>query len=90
MVMWPQSPGETVDVDMLVPRERAQQRSAEQKVMWPWSLPPWWSDEDPPSEEVEREMRAQDALWAAKPEGGACFLTGGKGGIERKVDLSAF
>ena len=28
--------------------------------------PSWWSDEEPSSEEVEREMQAQEALWAAK------------------------
>ena len=48
----------------LLPRERVQQRSAEQMVELP--QPPSWSDEHPSSEEVEREMRAQEALWAAK------------------------
>ena len=59
-----QSPGEAVDALMLVPRERGQQRSAEQMVMWP--QPSRWSGEEPSSEEVEREMRVQEALWDAK------------------------
>ena len=64
MMELPQPPGETVDAVTLVPRERVQHRSAEQMVELPQS--PWSSDEDPPSKEVERKMRAQEALWAAK------------------------
>ena len=88
IVELPQSPGETVDAVMLVLRERVQQRSAEQTVMWP--QPPWWSDEDPSSEEVEHQMRAKKLSGLRRPEGGACVLTGGKGGIELPVVVFGF
>ena len=51
----PQYPEETVEMVTLVLRERVQQRTDEQMVMWP--QPSWWSDEDPSSVEVKREMR---------------------------------